>query len=346
MSNDGNVAITISAKDLTKAGFDAARASLKGLGVEAKAATVRGSDLRASLMQVDGVFAAMGLSIGPAVQGLGDLGDASGKTAGQLGKIGTAGLVLGAATAGWKIGRMAAEFFDLDVKIGNATAKLLGFGDVAGQTAGAKQDTINKAIRGGAAAMISYTDAIAFNEAAHKAAKGPLEAAGKLAMFQESLKKTTADLAGLTQAQKTLIREAVGLDESNASIATGMGLSAGAVDGYVKSLKATEAAHKKTTADAAALADKLATLRGALFGDNVTKSAQDYVKALGPLSNLTKVSADETKKLNTVMGAAIEVYKLQGKIAPQAMRDTWLATLPLAPLVRDYGNALVEAAAR
>jgi hypothetical protein len=37
----------------------------------------------------------------------------------------------GAAFAGWKIGRKIAEFFDFDTKIGDVTAKLLGFGDVA-----------------------------------------------------------------------------------------------------------------------------------------------------------------------------------------------------------------------
>jgi len=128
-----------------------------------KDAASHADNLRGSFSAFDGVLRAVGINLGPEISGLLDLGDASGKTASQLGMVATAGLVVGAGVAGWKIGRAIAEFFDLDKAIGSATAKLLGWGDLAGQTAGAQQDTINKAIRDGADATISYTDAIVFN---------------------------------------------------------------------------------------------------------------------------------------------------------------------------------------
>ena len=64
-----------------------------------------------------------------------DIGEAAGKSAAEVGKLATAGFAFGAATAGWKVGRLIAEFFDLDTKIGNATAKLMGWGDVSGKSA-------------------------------------------------------------------------------------------------------------------------------------------------------------------------------------------------------------------
>lgn len=120
-------------------------------------------NLRGALSTFDGVLASMGVNIGTEIRGLTELGEASGKTFTQLGLVATAGLAAGAALGGWKLGRLIAEFFDLDKAIGSATAKMLGWGDLVGAEAGAKQDTINAAIRRGADATINYADAISFN---------------------------------------------------------------------------------------------------------------------------------------------------------------------------------------
>jgi hypothetical protein len=121
-----------------------------------------------SLQRFDGVLAAVGLNIGAEVRALGELGQAAGKTAGELGLITTAGLTAGAALGGWKLGRLIAEFFELDKVIGNATAKLLGWGDLTGETAGAKQDVVTRAIERGASATITYAEALEFNTAWQK----------------------------------------------------------------------------------------------------------------------------------------------------------------------------------
>ena len=118
---------------------------------------------RGSLQSFDGVMASLGVNIGTEVRALGELSEAAGKSATDLGLISTAGLAAGAVMAGWKLGRMVAEFFELDQAIGSATAKLLGWGDLSAEVAGAQQDTINRAIENGAAATITYTEAIAFN---------------------------------------------------------------------------------------------------------------------------------------------------------------------------------------
>lgn len=100
---------------------------------------------RGSLQQFDGVLASLGVNIGAEVRALSELGTAAGSTAAEMGLIATAGLAVGAAFAGWKIGRVVSDLFDLDKTISEATAKLLGWGDVAAQEAGAGADVLARA---------------------------------------------------------------------------------------------------------------------------------------------------------------------------------------------------------
>jgi hypothetical protein len=102
-------------------------------------------DLSSGLRTADKTLSQFGINLGSEIQAIEEIGAVAGKTAKDIGLIGTAGLAVGAGLAGWKIGRMAAEFFDLDTKVANTAARLLGWGDVAGQTAAAKADTLAKA---------------------------------------------------------------------------------------------------------------------------------------------------------------------------------------------------------
>jgi hypothetical protein len=130
---------------------------------------------RTSLQSFDGVLASLGVNIGTEVRALGELGEAAGKSAGDLGLIATAGLAAGAAMAGWKLGRFAAEWLGLDEKIAGATARLMDWGDLSAQVVGAQQDVVTRAIERGAAATISYSDALAFNNEWLKKRRGALE---------------------------------------------------------------------------------------------------------------------------------------------------------------------------
>lgn len=123
-------------------------------------------DLHTAFGAVDQVLASLGIHIGPEVKGLAELGDASGKSAAQLGLVATAGLVVGAGVAGWKIGRAISDFFDLDHVIGDATAKLLGWGDVAAQVAGNKADQLARASARVGFEVVSLTTAIEINGSA------------------------------------------------------------------------------------------------------------------------------------------------------------------------------------
>lgn len=161
-------------------------------------------NLRTALTSFDGVLASMGVNIGTEVRGLTDLADASGKTFTQLGLVATAGLAAGAALGGWKLGRLISEFFELDKVIGNATAKMMGWGDLTGTTVSAQQDVVTRAIERGAAATITYTEALKFNDAWQKTRLGTFAAdAAQMKLNAEEQKKLNieAERWGLIMAE-------------------------------------------------------------------------------------------------------------------------------------------------
>ncbi len=78
------------------------------------------------------------------------------------------GGALAAFKTGWDFGRWIADITGMDEKVANLATRILGLGNVAAETAGAKLDVINRAIANGAKESISYAEAIEFNIAAAK----------------------------------------------------------------------------------------------------------------------------------------------------------------------------------
>jgi type IV secretory pathway protease TraF len=126
-------------------------------------AATAGDRLHGSLSQFDRLLASVGINLGSEIGALKEVTAAAGQSVAQLGLLATAGLAVGAAMAGWKLGRMVAEFFNLDQAIGNATARLLGWGDLAGETAAAKQDAMALASQRAGRAITDYGEAIRIN---------------------------------------------------------------------------------------------------------------------------------------------------------------------------------------
>lgn len=161
-------AILTEALDKYKALGREAPPGMSSLAAATKANVQPTNDLHKAFSAFDGVLATLGIHIGPEVKGLEDLAGVSGKTASQLGLIAVAGLAVGAATGGWKIGRAIADFFDLDHMIGNATARLLGWGDVAAEVAGNKADQLARASARVGFEVVSLTTALEINSSAQK----------------------------------------------------------------------------------------------------------------------------------------------------------------------------------
>ena len=129
--------------------------------------------------------------------------------------MGTAAAVAGAALAGWNLGRMVAEFFELDRAIGDATASLLGFGNNAAEVAGHKQDILNRAFRETGVVFTDYGAALkaiqqhhadfeaSINTSTHRVEQGRSEIAkvrsdGRLAELQADLTSQNSTLKELS----------------------------------------------------------------------------------------------------------------------------------------------------
>lgn len=137
---------------------------LTRVGQAASGAAAPTMNLMGSFRQFDGVLQSLGVHIAPEIKGLEDLAGAAGSSAAEIGLLGTAGLVVGAAIAGWKIGRAAAEILDLDTKVANATAALLGFGDNGAQVAAIRVDELARATATAGHEITNLQVALAINE--------------------------------------------------------------------------------------------------------------------------------------------------------------------------------------
>jgi hypothetical protein len=150
-----------------------------------------------SLRQFDGVLASVGLNINSQIRAIDDLAAASHKSASEIGALGTAGLVTGAAFAGWELGRTIANVFGLDDKVAHLTTSLFGLNDVQKETALAQQDTIDKA-SALAGHTLSYAEAVAFLTKQQKEATEAQKA------FEAGTKALTEVGDGLNTTLKTI----------------------------------------------------------------------------------------------------------------------------------------------
>jgi hypothetical protein len=210
------------------------------LGEEAEGTAGQVGTLSESYRQFDGVLSAAGVNIGPQVKGLEDLAGAAGKTATELGVLGTAGLVAGAAFTGWKIGQWIDDLTGLSTAVANVGGAL---DTLAAMEAGAKQDTINRAIAQGAKETISYTAAIQFNaDQVQINADKSINWAGVLADAQREVR-------ALTTAQRDEIAIAVEAGATTEQLTNKYGISAQALGILADKTDEATAAQAKLNAE-------------------------------------------------------------------------------------------------
>lgn len=175
--------------------------SLEGRGQKLSqtftAAETTSDRLRGSLQKFDGVLGSLGFSIGPQIRAIDEIGDAAGKTATEIGAIGTAGLVVGAGVAGWQLGRMIADFFKLDETISDATAAVFGFGSASAEAAEAGADVLIKASQTAGHTITDLTTAMRINQEAsdRRIAKIKANAAEEQKIYDDALARNREDNA-------------------------------------------------------------------------------------------------------------------------------------------------------
>lgn len=138
------------------------------------------------LRKVDGLLAQAGVNIGPQIRAVTELGEMSGKTAAQVGKLGTAVGIASAAMTGWNIGRFLADLTGSDQIIGHFINELFGVSEAA-QRAGAKADVLALASKNAGYAVTDFNEAMMINRAAaDKMAEGQHTAAAAVRATAEA----------------------------------------------------------------------------------------------------------------------------------------------------------------
>lgn len=261
------------------------------------------------LTQFDSVLSSVGLHIGPEIRGLGEIGDAAGKSAKDLGALATAGLAFGAAIGGWKIGRLISDFFDLDDAIGKATSKVLGLGDIAAQEAGAGMDVLTRATQ------IAGHEVTNFAEAQ----KIIIDANGKFAASMNTsefrVSQWHAELAKVQGEGKleSLRLAVLSHNSTMEELSKQYGISTRALEFFKRQLTDTAAAHEKDTATMAA-----ATLKMSAATERLNQLGGGWKTTLASIEPVTKAAIQNYLALGATTGDLAIKYGLS-EIAIQAV---------------------------
>jgi hypothetical protein len=98
----------------------------------------------------------------------------------------------------------------------------------------------------------------------------------------------------------------------------------------------------ETAKAADAHAQKVKALSDAIFGRTAIAAANDYLQALGSVNNLSKLSAEEQKKLNAAALEAIEAYDRLGTVAPAALNQVYVLTAQLPEATRGITDVVKD----
>jgi hypothetical protein len=328
--------------------------AIVGMGTTTTKTATQVNTMTESFRQVDGVLNAVGIHLGPAVKGLEDVRAAAGKSATELGLFGTAGLVAGAAMAGWKIGEgihdLVQKFWDLDGAIANATTKLMGWADVGAAQAAAQSDTLAAATKhlremtGDATATVTdFSKAVQINTewlAWHKkgakdnadALKEWEKASAAVAVAAQNHAAVLQTINGSTvEAAKFALAHGVALD----TVRIAYGLTAAqiaAVEAALKSeqeaAKASEKEHARITAELKEHWDAVLKIRDEALGKDAIEKATQWTEAIQLLGGSVKsLSHEQLVDLQKAMTEAMTAMARTGNLTAEgAAQFTAFAT--------------------
>jgi hypothetical protein len=123
-------------------------AGLQKLATAANTSTTATGGLVTQTRAFDSLLQQVGVNITPVSKAIDEIASSAGQSASQLGLMGSAGLVVGAAMAGWEFGRAIAGFLDLDRAVEETWQAILGLPSAWEQAAGAIDDELLRLEKG------------------------------------------------------------------------------------------------------------------------------------------------------------------------------------------------------
>lgn len=317
----------------------ATTAGLATMGTTATQSASGLTQLSTGLKTADKTLGAFGVSVSKEIGMLDELGQLAGKTTADVGALGTAFSVAGAALAGWQIGRKIAELTGADQAVADFASTLLGTGSVAAETYAAKLDTIRKAILDGYQGIPTYTQAVEYNtKAAAANAAQHVTTAARVIEWTRELQAATGGAAALRGE----------IEAGNLTVAemtARFNVSAAAIDYLKRNMAlAKEETEAKASADAAAAkaaqahADAMQKLRDSMFGTDLITKAQDAITAIGGIAGVSRMATEQQTALNKTISEAIDSLTRAGSVGTGAMNEIYVATLPLPPIVTGLGT--------
>jgi hypothetical protein len=318
------------------AGATTATASTATLGTTS---TNTFSTMANGLRTVDKTMSAFGVNVNPVINVLSELGSVAGRTAASLSLIEKASIVLAVAMATWQVGKWIYDVAGLDKSFADLAATMQGKA-MPSFLAWEKRLEIGRGaiLKGYQGDIMDTAGAMNF------LSRQVDENAEKLNTGADRVQKWNKELNGAKGGLDALIAEVEAGNSTTEEMAKHFEVSARAIEYLKKGLtdataatKEHAAADEKAATEAQAHADARQRLQDSMFGTDLIAKAHDYLAALGPIENLTRLSTAAQTALNTTLGQAIDAYTRMGQTAPQAIRDIYTATLPLPPIVAGLG---------
>jgi hypothetical protein len=335
------------------------------------------SELSSAYKQFDGVLQSAGVNIGPQVKAFEDLAAAATKGAGGLGTFTKAGLITGSFLEGWKLGRMIADFFDLDQAISEAAASI-GIGmSTSAEIAAMKLDVMSRASVNAGRYITDYDEAIRVNtqslkdrneklEESAKATKKAAdeEAKARLALLDANNAITVAYqdhnlvLAEMDQRLKRQIQRDLEHSVSQRDVQLAYAATDFEMAAVIKKMEREAEARKKLidldkeAAEAMKKeADAIRDLTDKLLGNDLVKQAglmSEAIKALG--GNVANLRSEQLEELEKTMLAAVDAMIRSGQATKQQSSEFMQLAIAarqaldaMKPLVKVVEEDLVKA---
>jgi len=129
---------------------DKADAKLKKLDSTSRGTSEGMQEFSHGINQVDASLNAVGINVGKPLRALQEMSALAGKNVGDMGFVALAGSITTTGVAAYEATRAVIDLahafgYDLDTAVRDASAKLLGWGDLAGETAAAKMMNLSRA---------------------------------------------------------------------------------------------------------------------------------------------------------------------------------------------------------